>query len=682
MAPNQPIGLAYDKGTVTATIANASGYTPFSYVASANWSQNDTAATLAAKLASAINSTAGSVVTATPNTGSINLYSNSTGAAADFNISVSVTDSMGLLYPYFLTNTSFSLDTYSMTGGAAADTSYGTIYSYQIPSGGYAPNGNILSHSDSVMGTWNYTYDNLNRLVTSQNTATTSTSIQYANDFDCFGYDPYGNRTVNSLQASPCTVQSGSTWVYGANNQLTGVIPPGGVQPSPSTLTYDLSGNVVADSSTGNQYLYDGEGRICAVASTPITGMTIMTGYLYDANGTRVAKGAISAWSCDPAVNGFQTTNDYILGPSGEQMTEMGMGSAASSNSTDGVTTSGLAWQHTNVYAAGSLIATYDNDGLHFYFNDPLGTRRAQTDYAGVLEQTCQSLPFGDGLSCSGGNLQAPTEHHFTAKERDTESGNDYFEARYYSSAMGRFMSPDNPKYAEKTNPQSWNLYAYVDNYPLTRTDPTGTNWFNVNGNWQWHDGNTWNGQESDYTMLLRIQKTGQYKNGAEIENLTLLGHGEDDVLASGTGYTGSSVFHLMTTPNGDYEMNLNKRGGPSSEWAYWSAKDLGWELGAFSGLQKMGDFTSKVDANGATAPFNFKDEWGDYRANLNDLNGNATHYYLHGKDLYYTTGRTYTHGCTTEPDQRVLKTIFSLNPAGVGEGAKNGRLLVSVSGK
>jgi len=31
----------------------------------------------------------------------------------------------------------------------------------------------------------------------------------------------------------------------------------------------------------------------------------------------------------------------------------------------------------------------------------------------------------------------------FTGKERDAESGNDYFEARYYSSSMGRFMSPD-----------------------------------------------------------------------------------------------------------------------------------------------------------------------------------------------------------------------------------------------
>ena len=69
---------------------------------------------------------------------------------------------------------------------------------------------------------------------------------------------------------------------------------------------------------------------------------------------------------------------------------------------------------------------------------------------------------------------------HFTGKERDTESGNDYFEARYYSSAMGRFMSPDwsaqeEPvPYAKLDNPQSLNLYAYVLNNPLTSEDPDG----------------------------------------------------------------------------------------------------------------------------------------------------------------------------------------------------------------
>jgi RHS repeat-associated protein len=138
-----------------------------------------------------------------------------------------------------------------------------------------------------------------------------------------------------------------------------------------------------------------------------------------------------------------------------------------------------MAWQHTNVWAGGSLIATYDNDGLHFYFNDPLGTRRVQTDYAGVIEQTCQSLPYGDGLSCTG-SAQYPTEHHFTGKERDAESGNDYFDARYYTSTMGRWMSPDwsateEPvPYAKMDNPQSLNLYAYLNNNPLLTFDPDG----------------------------------------------------------------------------------------------------------------------------------------------------------------------------------------------------------------
>jgi RHS repeat-associated protein len=68
----------------------------------------------------------------------------------------------------------------------------------------------------------------------------------------------------------------------------------------------------------------------------------------------------------------------------------------------------------------------------------------------------------------------------FTGKERDTESGNDYFGARYYSSSMGRFMSPDwsaqaEPvPYAKLDDPQSLNLYAYVRNNPLVSIDPDG----------------------------------------------------------------------------------------------------------------------------------------------------------------------------------------------------------------
>jgi len=63
-----------------------------------------------------------------------------------------------------------------------------------------------------------------------------------------------------------------------------------------------------------------------------------------------------------------------------------------------------------------------------------------------------------------------------TGKERDAESGLDYFGARYYASNMGRMMSPDPSglAYADPTNPQSFNLYAYVMNNPLSNTDPDG----------------------------------------------------------------------------------------------------------------------------------------------------------------------------------------------------------------
>jgi RHS repeat-associated protein len=60
-----------------------------------------------------------------------------------------------------------------------------------------------------------------------------------------------------------------------------------------------------------------------------------------------------------------------------------------------------------------------------------------------------------------------------TGKERDAESGNDYFGARYDSSSMGRFLSPD-PVGGSLANPQTLNKYAYVLNNPLTNTDPTG----------------------------------------------------------------------------------------------------------------------------------------------------------------------------------------------------------------
>jgi RHS repeat-associated protein len=63
----------------------------------------------------------------------------------------------------------------------------------------------------------------------------------------------------------------------------------------------------------------------------------------------------------------------------------------------------------------------------------------------------------------------------FTGKERDAETGLDYFGARYFSGAQGRFTSPDQP-FADQNplDPQSWNLYSYTRNNPLSNIDPSG----------------------------------------------------------------------------------------------------------------------------------------------------------------------------------------------------------------
>ena len=62
----------------------------------------------------------------------------------------------------------------------------------------------------------------------------------------------------------------------------------------------------------------------------------------------------------------------------------------------------------------------------------------------------------------------------YTGKERDTESTNDYFGARYYASSIaGRFLTPDLLG-GKLANPQSLNRYTYGFNNPLTNTDPTG----------------------------------------------------------------------------------------------------------------------------------------------------------------------------------------------------------------
>jgi RHS repeat-associated protein len=109
------------------------------------------------------------------------------------------------------------------------------------------------------------------------------------------------------------------------------------------------------------------------------------------------------------------------------------------------------------------------------------------TDGAANVIARHDYLPFGEEIP--GGSASRTSQwgsgadninQKFTGQERDSETGLDFFQARYMSAAQGRFNSPDPGNAgADLTNPQSWNGYSYVWNNPLNAVDPTGMDiWF------------------------------------------------------------------------------------------------------------------------------------------------------------------------------------------------------------
>jgi RHS repeat-associated protein len=134
------------------------------------------------------------------------------------------------------------------------------------------------------------------------------------------------------------------------------------------------------------------------------------------------------------------------------------------------------AWIRGEVYAAGRHFATYSggtSGTTYFNLADHLGTERVRATVGGTVAETCTSLPFGDWLTCTGGD---PSPMHFTGQEHDGETGLDHFPARYYGGRLGRFMSPDPTGIflGNLNDPQSLNLYSYVRNNPVSFIDPSG----------------------------------------------------------------------------------------------------------------------------------------------------------------------------------------------------------------
>jgi RHS repeat-associated protein len=112
-----------------------------------------------------------------------------------------------------------------------------------------------------------------------------------------------------------------------------------------------------------------------------------------------------------------------------------------------------------------------------YYVEDMLGTSRVIATNTGTVCYDADFYPYGGERSYTNTCSQ---NYKFEGKERDTETGNDDFGARYYSNRFGRWLSADWSSvpvavpYANLTNPQTLNLYAMVSDDPESFADLDG----------------------------------------------------------------------------------------------------------------------------------------------------------------------------------------------------------------
>ncbi len=292
-------------------------------------------------------------------------------------------------------------------------------------------NGNLLQQRIRIAAvapapaldlTQSYVYnDPMNRLTNASETPGSGSAWPAI----AYGMDRYGNRWVASgYKPNPNLAPQSQSEFDASTNRM--------VSPS----VYDNSGNLITD-KVGHTFRYDAENR--QVEFDPHVSGVAATTYQYDGDGRRVRKSDGTIYVYD---------------------------------------------------AMGQLAAEYNGQpsgsGASFLTADHLGSTRLVTDRDQNVKTRHDYLPYGEEIDPSYGNRSAiagytsslidgPSQK-FTAKERDNESGLDYFGARYFSGAQGRFTSPDpvivTP--ARMLDPQRFNLYAYARDNPFKFIDPNG----------------------------------------------------------------------------------------------------------------------------------------------------------------------------------------------------------------
>lgn len=283
-------------------------------------------------------------------------------------------------------------------------------------------NGNLyqVSNNLTTSRTQNFTYDSLNRISQAYTTGT--------NWGETYTLDPWENLYQRAL-VSGKTLYEPLTCQANTANQLT-----------TCSMTYDGAGNMISNGSAS--YTYDDENRITSTA-----GYT----YKYDGDGKRVEKSSGSTGTLYWPRVGSDTLSESDL--SGNISADY-------------------------AFFNGMRVARRDvpSNTVHFYMLDQLGTTRMvltpTSATAVTVDEDADYYPYGGEIVVSGSSTA--THYKFTGKERDAESDLDYFGARHYGSSLGRFMVPDDGSDQDAADPQSWNLYGYVRNNPLTNVDPDG----------------------------------------------------------------------------------------------------------------------------------------------------------------------------------------------------------------